>query len=78
MSEKSIKNIIKSDSNFALTFNYHHLLSDMNFNEQFNKKNGIYIPRKLVNLHISYTLVLKLRNLNTDFTLLIDYLQSVS
>ena len=42
------------------------------------KKNGIYIPRKLVNLHISYTLVLKLRNLNTDFTLLIDYLQSVS
>ena len=32
MSEKSIKNISKSDSNFSLTFNYHHLLTDMNFN----------------------------------------------
>ena len=32
MSEKSIGNITKSDSNFALTFVDHHLHPDMNFN----------------------------------------------
>ena len=32
MSEGSIKNIGKSDSNFALTFVDHYLLTEMNFN----------------------------------------------
>ena len=32
MSEKSIENITKSDSNFAQTFADHHLLPNMNFN----------------------------------------------
>ena len=32
MSEQSIENITKSDSNFAPTFVDHHLLTDMNFN----------------------------------------------
>ena len=32
MSEKNIKNIIKSDSNFAPTFDNHHVLPDTSFN----------------------------------------------
>ena len=32
MSEESIEKITKSDSYFAPTFVYHHLLADMNFN----------------------------------------------
>ena len=32
-------------------------------------KNNISIPKKVINLDISYTLGLQLRNLNTDFTL---------
>ena len=32
MSEESIENTTKSDSNFAQTFVDHHLLPDMNFN----------------------------------------------
>ena len=35
----------------------------------FNKKNNICIPKKVINLYISYTLGRKLRNSNTDFTL---------
>ena len=31
--------------------------------------NNIYIPKKVINLYISYTLDPQLRNLNTDFTL---------
>ena len=31
-------------------------------------KNDIYIPKKVVSLHIYYTLNLQLRNWNTDFT----------
>ena len=38
MSEVSIENITKSDSNFAPTFVDPHLLPDMNFNGLFNKK----------------------------------------
>ena len=69
MSEESIENITKSDSNFAPTFVDHHLLPDMNFNGHCLIKNNISIPKKLINLYISYTLGPQLRNLNTDFTL---------
>ena len=31
--------------------------------------NNFYIPKKVINLYISYTLGPQLRNLNTDFTL---------
>ena len=40
----------------------------MNFNGHF-LINTIYIPKKVINVYISYTLNPQLRNLNTDFTL---------
>ena len=69
MSEESIKNVTKSDSNFALTFVDHHLLPDMNFNGHCLITNNISIPKEVINLYISYTLGPQLRNLNTDFAL---------
>ena len=69
MSEKGIENITKSDSNFAPTFVDHHLLPDINFNGHCLIKKNISIPKKVVNLYISYTLGPQLRNSNTDFTL---------
>ena len=68
MSEENIENITKSDSNFAPTFLDHHLLPDIRFNGHCLIKN-ISIPKKVINLYISYTLNSQLRNLNTDFTL---------
>ena len=68
MSEKNIENITKSDSNFAPTFADHNLLPDINFNGHC-LINNISIPKKVINLFISYTLGPQLRNLNTDFTL---------
>ena len=68
MSEENIKNITKSDINFAPTFIDHHLLPDMNFNGHC-LINNISIPKKVVNLYISGKLTPWLRNLNTDFTL---------
>ena len=69
MSEEIIENITKSDSNFAPTFVDHHLLPDINFNGHCLIKKNISIPKKVVNLYISYTLGPQLRNSNTDFTL---------
>ena len=69
MSEKNINNITKSDRNFAPAFADHHLLREINFNEHFLIKNNICIPKKVINLHISYKLNPQLRNLNIDFTL---------
>ena len=46
-----------------------YLLPGNNFNEHCLIKNNIFIPKKLVNLYISYTLGPKLRNFNKDFTL---------
>ena len=46
MSEESIKNITKSESNFAPTFIDYHLLPDMNFNGHCLIKNNIYVPKK--------------------------------
>ena len=53
MSEESIENITKSDSNFAPTFVDHHSLPDMNA-----------IPKKVINSYISYTPGPQLQNLN--------------
>ena len=69
MSEENIQNIAKSNSNFTPTFVDHHLLLDMNFNGHCLTKNNISFPKKVINLYISYTLGLQLRNLNIDFTL---------
>ena len=69
MSEKSIQNISKSESNFAPTFVDHHVLPDINFNGHCLIKNNISIPKKVINLYISYTVGNQLRNLNTDFAL---------
>ena len=69
MSEENIENITESDSNFAQTFVDHHVLPDINFNEHCLINNNISIPKKVINLYISYTLPPQLRNLNMDFTL---------
>ena len=64
MSQKNIENIIKSDSNFVPTFvDYHSLL---NFNGHC-LINNISVPKKVINLYISYTLGPHLRNLDKDF-----------
>ena len=57
MSEQNIENIAKSDSNFVPTFVDHQVLSDVNFNGHCLKNNNIYIPRKVINLYISYVLI---------------------
>ena len=67
--EESIENITKSDSNFAPTFVDHHVLPDINLNGLCLIKNNISIPKKVINLYISYTSCSQLRNLNTDFIL---------
>ena len=68
MSEENIEDITKSSSNFIPTFVDHHLLSDVNFNRHC-LINNISIPKKVINLYISYILSPCLRDLNTDFTL---------
>ena len=68
ISKENIESRTKSDSNFAPGFVDHHVLSDIDFNEDC-LINVIYIPKKVINVYISYTLNPWLRNLNTDFTL---------
>ena len=69
MSEENIENITKSNSNFAPTFVDYHVLPDIHFNGHCLIKNNISIPKKVIDLYISYTLGPQLRNLNTDLTL---------
>ena len=69
MSEESIKNKTKWDSNFAPTFVDHHLLADINFNGHCLIKNVISIPKNVINLYVSYTPSPQLRNLNKNFPL---------
>ena len=68
MSEENIENLTKSDRNFALSFFGHHVLPDINFNGHC-PINNIYIPKKVLNIYIYYTLNPWLRNSNTDFAL---------
>ena len=56
------------------TFVDHFLLPDIYFNGHCLIKHNIYIPKKVVNLYISYTLNIQLRNLNADIALGITYL----
>ena len=69
VSEKNIENITKSDSNFPPTFVDHNLLRDGNFNGYCLIKSNISIPKKVINLYVSYALRPQLKNLNTYFTL---------
>ena len=69
MSEQSLENITKSDSNFLPTFVNHHSLPDINFNGHCLIKNNISISKKVINLYLSYIIGGQLRNFNTDFTL---------
>ena len=69
MSEESIEKLNKSDSNFAPTFLDHYSLKDINLNGYCLMKNNICIPKKVINLYISYTLGVQLRDFNTDYTL---------
>ena len=68
MSEENIENITKSENHFAPTFVDHHLLPDITFDGDC-LINNIFIPKKVINLFISYTLTRWLRNLITYFTL---------
>ena len=68
MSEEYIENITKSESNFAPTFVDHHLLPDITFNSHC-LINNIFIPKEVINLHISYIIFPWLRNVNTYLTL---------
>ena len=56
MSEENIQNIAKSHGNFAPTFVDYYVLPDINFNEHSLIDNNISIPKKVINLYISYTL----------------------
>ena len=69
MSEDSIKNVNKSESNFAPTFVGHHLLPDITFNGPCLMENSISILKNIVMPYISYILISRFRNLNTYFTL---------
>ena len=69
MSEESNENITKSDSNIASNFVDYHLLPHMNFSGHCLIKSNNSIPKKVINLYISYMLGPQLRNLNIDFTL---------
>ena len=64
MLEENIKNITKSDCNFASTFGDHHVLPHINFNGHSLTKNKISFPKKVITLYISYKLNLQFRNLN--------------
>ena len=68
MSEEKIENISTSDRNIAPNFVDCHLLPNINFNRHC-LINNISIPKKVINLYLSYTLNPQLRNLNTYFTL---------
>ena len=56
MSEESTENITKSDSNFVPTFVDRYILPERNFNGHCLIKNNISLPKKVINLYISYTL----------------------
>ena len=53
ISQEYIENITKSGSNFASTFEDHHLLLDINFTGHSLIKNDISIPNKMINFYIS-------------------------
>ena len=67
MSEKSIENITKSDCLFSSISVNHYVLPDVNFNGHCLINDDISIPRKIINLNISYPLNPWLRDWNRDY-----------
>ena len=55
ISEENIEKITKLKINFARTFIGHHVLPDINFSGHC-LINDIYIPKKVMNIYIPYTL----------------------
>ena len=55
-------------NNFSPIFVDHHSLPNINFNVQYLIKNKICIPKKVINLYISYTLGPPLKNFSPNFT----------
>ena len=51
MSEENIEKLTKSSNNFATTFD-HHVLPDINYNENVLINNNISIRKKTINRHI--------------------------
>ena len=66
--KSNIKNITKSNTNFAPTFD-HNTPPGFDFNGHCLLKNDISITKKVINLYISYTVGPQLRNWNTYFAL---------
>ena len=62
MSEEIFENVTKSDSNFAPTFIDNHSLPGINCNGNCFMKSNTSIPKKVINLFISYTLGLQFEN----------------
>ena len=55
---------------FFTTFLNHYSLPDTSFNGYCLTKSNFSIPKKVINLYISYTLVSQLINFSTDFTII--------
>ena len=70
MSEESLENITKSGDYFAppILVNYYPL-PHVKFNGHCLITNNISIPKKVINLYVSYIIDAWSRDLNTDFTL---------
>ena len=77
LSKEIIENITKLDNNLGSTFVDPHLLLDMDFDGHCLIKNDISVPKKVINLYISYTLGPQLGNLNANFTLVNCLFRSV-
>ena len=56
VSEESIENTTKSNINFTPNVVDQHVLPGINFNGHCLIKKNISIPRKIMNIYISYTL----------------------
>ena len=67
MSEESLGNLTASDNTFVPTLINYCILPDLKFNGHCLINDNIFIPRKKINLYVSYTLDPCLRDLNTDF-----------
>ena len=65
----SIENITKPNSLFTTTFVNHYILPDVSFNGHCLINSNIFIPKKVINIYISYILNQWARDLNTDFTI---------
>ena len=68
MSGESIENITKTENTFVLTLINHSLLY-IKFNRHCLINNNISIPRKIINMYISYIIDTWKKDLNTDFKL---------